>query len=905
MPSRLVAVSFAAVLPLLAAAGARAGAPPFATVTLDNGLTVLLAPTSAHPVIAASAYVTTGGRTEDEYFQGSLHYIEHLVYKGGTPNFAPTEFRKRIALLGQESGGWTWDDEINFGFEAPKENFAEGLEALREALLDLEYEEEWFEAEKEVVIQELTQGLEDPDDMIWTNWDRLAFQVHPYGRSVIGTEKAIRDLEMKRTERYYRERFTPNHMILSIAGDFETEEMTRLVRSVWGQEEPGPESFELGLAEAVQTGPRSRVDRTAQASDSRVLLGFVVPGGSHPDAPALDLLAALLNDRSHGLPQYLVEQEKWVVSVGADHYAMRDHGVFTVSARVDPAKAEPVTSFVRQFLEDLDVNKLPPAVFEEARRRVLFSEARDRETVADRAHRFGFLVSRRGREGAEQLLERYSALGAADVQAAKEAWLVADRLVTATLHPEGFDLASAEKRSVQPKAPRAAAAPDLEVAGALLPAAGRPPLAWMETAAADGAHLFTFANGLRLLVQPTDASELLAVSGRVLGGQWVEPDGRPGINRFVSELGMRGTRRWDREGFTRLLGSRSIQAGAHAPSNSRANTSRNVDYRDAAAHHYVGLEEQWPAMLACLKETLFFPSFAAKEIEKLREDQLTEIRSLPENNLEYIKQEFYVRAYAGHPYGRPTIGTEQSVAAFGAKELAAFHATNWKPDRTVVSVVGGVEPAAVAEWVAAHWADLPDVVAEPWRVDVEGATAGWSAPVLSESLDLGKDYWTVNWGRPGAPYGGDAWLPSVVLSRIAGNDHFYKYVYGEGVSYRSWIRFWDHLGPGAWIVENDVKRDRFDEILAMFEEDLTRYSTRGFTKKEFADAVQRLVNGHVLDAQNNAMQAWSLAVAEGNGAGFRRHTGTTDSLRAVRYEEVQTLAREVFEPAGVLRLVQR
>jgi zinc protease len=903
MSSRLTAVLLTS-LPLLAAAGARAAdGSPFATVTLDNGLTVLLAPTSAHPVIAASAYVTTGGRTEDEYFQGSLHYIEHLVYKGGTPNFAPTEFRKKIALLGQESGGWTWDDEINFGFEAPKENFAEGLEALREALLDLEYEEEWFEAEKEVVIQELTQGLEDPDDMIWTNWDRLAFQVHPYGRSVIGTEKAIRDLEMKRTERYYRDRFTPNHMILSIAGDFEADEMVRLVRSVWGDEEPGPPSFELGLTEEVQTGPRSRVDRTGKASDSRILTGFVVPGGSHPDAAALDLLATLLDDRSHGLPQYLVEQEKWVVSVGSSFYAMRDHGVFTVSSRVDPVKADAVTRFVHRFLLDFDVTKLPPAAFEEARQRVLFAEARERDTASDRAHRFGFLVSRCGREGAEQLLDRYRTLTAAEVQAAKEAWLVADRLVTATLHPEGFDLASSEKRNVEPRAPRAAAAPDLDVAGALRPAEGRP-LAYVETAVADGVHLYTFANGLRLIVQPTDASELLAVSGRVLGGQWVEPDDRPGINRFVSELGMRATRRWDREGFTRLLGSRSIQAGAHAPSTSRANTSRNQDYRDAAAHHFVGLEEQWPAMLACLKETLFFPKFAAKEIEKLREDQLTEIRSLPENNLEYIKQEFYVRAFAGHPYGRPTVGTEESVAALGEKELAAFHSTNWKPERTVVSVVGNVDAAAVAEWVSARWADLPDVAAEPGRIEAAAAT-GWTGSTGTGSLDLGKEYWTVNWGRPGAACGEGAWFPSVVLSRIAGNDHFYKYVYGEGVSYRSWIRFWDQLGPGAWILENDVKRDRFDEILGMFEEDLARYSTRGFTKREFADAVQRLVNGHVLDAQNNAMQAWNLAVAEGNGAGFRRHTGATDSLRAVGYDEVQSLSRDVFEPAGVYRLVQR
>jgi zinc protease len=308
-------------------------------------------------------------------------------------------------------------------------------------------------------------------------------------------------------------------------------------------------------------------------------------------------------------------------------------------------------------------------------------------------------------------------------------------------------------------------------------------------------------------------------------------------------------------------------------------------------------------MLACLKETLFFPAFDDREVGKLREDLLTEIRSLSEDNLEHIKQEFYVRAYAGHPYGRPTLGTAESVGSVTPQELAAFHAASWTPDRTVVAVAGDVEPDEVAAWVATRWADLPRAEAQPWKVET-GAAAGWPAPPQAETLELGKGYWTVNWGRPGASWGDEDWFPSVVLSRMAGSDHFYKYVYGEGVSYRSWIRFWEHLGSGAWILENDVKRDRFDEILAMFDEDLTRYATKGFAKGEFRDAVQRLVNAHVLDGQDNALRAWNLAVAEGNG-GFGRYTGTPDLLRAVTYAQVQGLAREVFAPEGVLRLVLR
>jgi zinc protease len=888
----------------IAASPAASQDAPFETVVLDNGLTLLLAPSDAHPVIALSCYVATGGRTEDEYYQGSLHYIEHLVYKGGTPNLAPTEFRKRMSLLGQESGGWTWDDEINFGFEVPKENFAEAMPTFREALLDLQFEEEWFEDEKRVVLQEMSRGREQPDQLVYEAWTETAYDVHPYRRSVIGTEKAILELDMNRTYEYYRERFTPNHMILSIAGDFDPAEMVEWVKQEWGGLERGPESFELGLVEPDQLGPRRRVDHRPQASTALLLTGARTPGGLHEDTPALEMLAELMNDRSYGLPQYLSEQHKWVVDVSASHYAKRDAGDFQILARCEPANHAAIAEFIPAFLLDFDATAIPDDVFEQARRELLFSEASQRAAAADRAGRFGFLVSRRGREGARTLTERYRTLTAEEVQAAKERWIGPRRLVTVSVLPDDWEDSSGTTDRVSPAAPAAVPVPDLDVAGALMPAPGTP-LAYEKVEEADGVSAYRFANGMRLLVRPTSASPLVGVTGRVLGGQWVEPVGQEGINVFVSELGMRRTRRWDREGFNRLLASRSVRASAHMSTGSRANTSRHQHYRDAAGHHYVALTEEWPTTLACLKETLFFPAFRSGEVDKLRDDLITRAKLLPENNLEYIKQEFYDAVYEGHPYGRETYGTEASLAGLGASELESFHRETWTPDRIVVSLVGNVDPDEVAAWISTRWADVVAPEGDPFVIDGGVPAVAWDPPVDRQVLDLGKDYWTVNWGRPGALSGSPDADASAVLSGIAGSDHFYKYVYGEGVSYRSWIRYWEQLGPGTWIVENDVKRERFDEILAMFDEDLTRYSTEGFPRQEFDDAVQRLVNTEVLSSQDNALLAFRLAVSEGNGAGFRHVTDSVARLRGVSYEDIQRLAAEVFAPEGILRMVQQ
>ncbi len=874
----LLAIACSVVL----AGAPSAAAPPFTSHRLSNGLTVLLSPSPAHPVVALSAFVTTGGRTEDEHYQGSLHYIEHLVYKGGTPNMKPTEFRKKVSTIGRESGGWTWDDEINFGFEVPKENFPEALAIFHEALHDLRFEEQWFEDEKRVVLQEMQQGREEPSDALGEAWEAIAFAEHPYGRSVIGTQEAILGLEMHATEKYYRDRFTPNHMIVSVAGDFEEKEMLAQLEKAWGKDAKGPEDFELGIVEPAIRGPRRRVEFLPQATSGMLQLGVVTPGGADADAPALALLAEILGDPSVGLPQYLERQEPWVSNVSASHYAMRDFGQFNVNARMDPAKEAAVEAFLEDFLVTFDVTKLPPETIESARRALLAGEERGRDTAAKRAERLGFLASRSGVEGAAAWADRLGAVTAAEIQAAKERHLVPRRFVTSVVFPESFDPDSAAVAKVTPRAPERPPLLSLDAPGALQPPAAAP-LAFETSPAVDGVTKLTFANGLCVLIRPTSATSLVAISGRMLGGQWVEPAGQVGINRFTAELGLASTRRWNEEGFQRYLASLGATASTHVSVGSRANTSRNVDYRDAGAHHYNGLATQWKELLACLKESMFFPAFDTAEVERVRADLLTEIGAIEENQLELLKQEFYIRAYSGHPYGNPTVGTKESITSIRPSDLAKFHESAWTPDRCVIAIVGDVRADEVGTWIAAHWADVPARRAGPVATT---APTGWTfdPPDAVQTLERGRDYWTVNWGKPGVAYGAPKWWPSTVLSQVAGNDHFYKYVYGEGVSYRSWVRFWPNLGSGTWILENDVKRERFDEILGMFQDDLARYASKGFTQQEFDDAVQRLVNSKILDAQTNSILAWNLAVTEGNGVGFTAETKAVENLRAVEYD---------------------
>lgn len=934
MPRRPIArflgilMTLAATLPLgRPAAAGDATSPATAPQVhhLPNGLTLVALENHAHPVIALSAFVTTGSRTEEGKWSGSLHYLEHLVYKGNTRNYKPTEFRKRIAEIGAEAGGWTWNDEINFGFETPRENFRAGLAIFTESLCELVFEPKWFEDEKQVVIQELEKYEEQPDHILDAAWDRLAWTRHPYGQEVGGTIPNIRNLDLHETERYYRERFTPNHVVLCAAGDFTQTEIVAWVRAEWDRMKPGPDSFELGIVEPPQPDARQSIVRTKYASTARLAVGFRTVPGAHADTPALLVLAELLNSATVGLPRYLVTDHKWVRWVAAGHTCLRDDGCFKVSAELEPAHARTVLAWIQAHLLGLDLARIEDRTLDEARRRLLTARAVARETCAEQVVKVGFEFERLGAALGLSLDERIRTVQRADLERAWKTCARPEKLVSVLVLPAEAQPGAPDPAAIDHAPRREPELPRLDVPAP--EAAAAPPAAQVidgiHVHDAPGAHWVVRQEsvrpvkdavrddrGARVVVLPDRGSPLVSVSARVLGGQWVEPPGQAGINRLTARLLLRGTRTLGPTELDALLSHLALDLAIDHRSGSRANTARNVDYRDSANLDLVTLPETLPQALVLLRELLFHPRFDAEEFAKVKADTLDEIKTLPEDRLEFVKQEFYARAYAGHPYGRPTIGTADDVGRLTVDDVRAFHRAAFVPARVVLAVAGPVDPAAVFALVDAAWGEDPAALAAAAPVPGPPALA-LDAPVPEDAgrqvLDVGANQWTINFGRPSLACG-DPRLPAArLLFRTLGNRHFYKYVYGEGVSYRSWFNFWGHLGPSPWIVENDLQKARFDAMLESISKDIETYAVGGLSDDEIERTRRRVLSGIILARQRGLDNAWFLAVAAGNeragrGRGVAEYARLIPEISAVTPDQVRALARELLSKP-YLRLI--
>ena len=872
--------------------------PAFDVQTLDNGLTLVTVENHAHPIVGVTAYVTTGGRTETAHYAGALHYLEHLVFKGGTANLPPTVFRKKIAELGDENGGWTWDDEIQFGFEVPKHNFDAALDVFAEALFELRFSQRVFDDERKVVLQEIEKDDEQPWDKLWRAFDAEAFKKHPYGRAVIGDAATIKAQTLAELEAYYKDRFTPNHVVLIVVGDFETAALVERIKGRFARYQPGPATFELDdVREEEQTAPRRARVADPTAKRTKFIVGFRTPGASSEDTPALLLLGALLSSPTEGLPAYLERKHQWVTGLRAGFQFMVDYGQLTIEGEVDPRNAAAVLGWLEGFVTTLPSHPFSRAAVAEARRGLLASRAREWESFGQQAQGLGFWIERMGAQAARLATGRLLAATPESLSALAARLLTPERWVEAVLAPP--DSGAAASGQVQGR-DRAAKVPDLHLPGLLEPAEA-PPWTYRETGREGGVVRYTFDSGLTVLVRPSTASPLVWVMAYIAGGQWVEPAAKAGIGVLTARLATAGSAHLGVTDWDRVMSAEAISHQTALGFDDRSNVSRNVHYRDGATLAFGGTRQTWRTALALAGEAVFRPTFPDGEVAKAREVLLSEIDTLSEDNLELIKQEFYRFAYAGHPYGRPTIGDRSTVEAIAAADVRAFHAATWTPDRVTIAVSGHVKPEEVAELVATRLGDVKGTRAGP----LPATTAPEPRPVPErrKTLVLGKQQHCVNFGFTTLP-SSDPRFPALdLVTAIARGRHFYKYVYDRGVSYRSWIKVWEHRGPSAWILENDINHEAFDPTVAEMEHDLQDYARAAFSQLEVNLSRTRALNRAVLDEQNGLLMAFELARAQGDGLGFEHQVRLPAAYRAVTLEQVNALAREVFGNRDLYRLI--
>jgi zinc protease len=284
--------------------------------TLDNGLTVVLAPDRAVPVVAVNLWYGVGSRNEQEGRSGFAHLFEHMMFQGSA-NVPKNRHFELVERAGGSLNASTWFDRTNYYQTLPSHylDLALWLESDRMGWLLEAMDEEKLENQRDVVLNERRQRYENQP---YGDWDEriqaLVFPPeHPYHHTVIGSIQDIRDVTLGDVSDFFRTYYVQNNPVLTLAGDLDPADALARVDHWFGEIPPGddppPIPGETEIEPLIGATVQERVE--ADVPLPRAYLAARIPPFTDEGFYAADVASSILADgRASRLFRRLVRERK-------------------------------------------------------------------------------------------------------------------------------------------------------------------------------------------------------------------------------------------------------------------------------------------------------------------------------------------------------------------------------------------------------------------------------------------------------------------------------------------------------------------------------------------------------------------------------------------------------------------
>jgi len=359
---------------------------------LDNGLRLLLAERHSDPVVAVMTWYRVGARNEREDEAGVSHFLEHMMFKGSA-RFPKGAVDRITAQLGGVNNAFTSYDHTAYWFELASDRWHRALEIEADRMQRLTLDPAEYAAEREVVLEELSMGLDDP----WRNLaDRVqaaVFARHPYRRPIIGHADALRQLPVEAMRDFYRRFYHPGNTTVVLCGDFEPADALAAVQRQMGSIPRGVDYAEADCFRAtldVALGEQ-RLSMRWDDQGRRLAMAWPTVAVGSDDDWALDVVATLLaSGRTSRLHRKLVVERGLATSVSAHNDSRVEGGVFWLFAECAQGVApERLEAAIDAELARLALEKVQARELARVRSMLAASEAQESETVSDLAEELG------------------------------------------------------------------------------------------------------------------------------------------------------------------------------------------------------------------------------------------------------------------------------------------------------------------------------------------------------------------------------------------------------------------------------------------------------------------------------------------------------------------------------------
>jgi len=680
---------------------------------LPNGLRLLVHEDHKAPIVAVNVWYHVGSKNEKPGKSGFAHLFEHLMFNG-SENFDDDYFQAIERIGGTDVNGTTNTDRTNYFQNVPVAALDQVLflESDRMGHLLGVIDQEVLDEQRGVVQNEKRQGENQPYGQQWNYLTRAMYpKGHPYSWTVIGEMEDLNAASVEDVHEWFKSYYGAANAVIAIAGDIDPDDVYQRVLKYFGDIPSGPtvERQEVNIPVHIRDSYQVYEDRVPE---SRVLFCWNTPQFGEREDIHFDLIAALLSSgKSSRLYKRLVYDDQIASQVQAFQASSEIASRFITYSNVKPGEdADEVKNIMMEEINRL-IDEGPT---EEELKRVKAAYFANFIKGLERIGGFGgisdILASNETYFGDasyyKTVLKYVEEASPKDVQATAKEWLTQGKHV---LVCNPF--------------------PDYSVSEGKVDRSSLPPLGEPKSSKFPTLQKAELSNGMKIILAQRKGVPTVAMNLMFDAGYKTDYLSKPGTASLAMNLLDEGTKNMN----TLEISERLQMLGASL------NTGSDTDISSVSM---TTLKPTLDASLDLFADVVLNPAFAEKEFERLKQEQLNNIKREKSQPVPMALRVMNKFLYGeNHPYSNPYTGTgyESTVSELTRKDMVSFYDTWLRPNNATLVITGDVEIGELTsklESAFKNWkkGDIPPIAFNKPKTDTKNTLYLMDRPESQQSV---------------------------------------------------------------------------------------------------------------------------------------------------------------------------
>ncbi len=320
------------------------------TITLSNGLTILLDHFNSN-TLSIGLWLNVGSVNENNKQLGIAHMLEHMAFKG-TKNRNAFDISKEIEDVGGDINAYTSKENTAYYVKLLPSNYELGIEILSDIFLNSTFPKEEIERERGVIISEIGQSNDMPDDKVFDKFYSLAYQNQSIGKPILGTKVSVGGFNKDDLKEFCNQNYNPSNLIIGISGKFDEKKITNQIKK----------NFEFLKSGNKSTKPKYKWNsgfHSEKKDLQQAHIVFGVEGLSNVDKQRLDLSALSIilgGGMSSKLFQEIREKKGLCYSIFSFQSQFLSSGIFGFYSACNPNDLENLLDTSLNEIKNLSKN---------------------------------------------------------------------------------------------------------------------------------------------------------------------------------------------------------------------------------------------------------------------------------------------------------------------------------------------------------------------------------------------------------------------------------------------------------------------------------------------------------------------------------------------------------------------